>query len=228
MAFSINHPKTGNYKKETQHYVAVKITSKKYKLSSQQRFVINFEHQSGLGPGGKEGLLPDEVIQSLKAKITASDGNQNDRVYKLCYASKVHGFSTSTFHTKCDGTHDFLLVQQRSSNGRIFGGWFGAKTHGMGEYTARNAGYLHTRGNDPRHAWMYRVHKNKIEYAKKIWHNEGVYKRSSYMLTFGGGHDYMCRSDGYAYSNMDYDCEPTRVHAVHAVYVSAVHAHMNI
>ena len=41
MAFSVNHPKSG--KKETRYYVDVKITSKKYKLASTHRFVINYK-----------------------------------------------------------------------------------------------------------------------------------------------------------------------------------------
>ena len=70
---------------------------------------------------------------------------------------------------------------------------------------------------------------NKIEFAEKAHRNYYVYRHPNYFLMFGGGHDYNCRSDGYNYANMDHDCEPTRVHAVHAVdavHMSAVHAHI--
>ena len=214
MAFSINHPKTGNYKKETQYYVAVKITSKKYKLSSQQRFVINFKHQSGLGPGGKEGLLPDEVIQSLKAKITASDGNQNNRVYKLCYASKVHGFNTNTFHTRCNGDHDLLHVQQRSTNKRIFGGWYGGKSFGLGTYTNKGPNGNYIRGNRRGTAWMFRISPSataKVEFAEKFNSNYYVAMHAHYQFSWGGGNDYMCRNDGYSYANMDHDYDSPHV-----------------
>ena len=111
MAFSITHPKAG--KKETQYYIDVKVTSTKYKLNSQQRFLINFKHQAGLGPGGKDDLLTDNAVAKLRAKIYTGAGKEKDREYKLCYASKRDGFSTSTFHSKCDGSHDMLWVQQR-------------------------------------------------------------------------------------------------------------------
>jgi len=108
MEFSVNHPKAG--KKEAQYYIDVTVTSKKYKLNSQKRFIINFKHQAGLGPGGQKDLLRDSVVEKIRAKIPGKD---KDRDFKLCYASKRDGFSTSTFHNKCDGAHDMLLVEQR-------------------------------------------------------------------------------------------------------------------
>ena len=33
------------------------------------------------------------------------------------------------------------------------------------------------------------------------------------------GHDLSCYDNGYCYSNMDHDCEPARVHTVHAVHM---------
>ena len=120
MAFSVTHPKGG--KKETQYYMDVTVTSKKYKLNSQQRFFINFKAQTGLGPGAKEGLLTDDAIAQLKARVYTPGGKDKNREYKLCYSSKIHGFSTNTFHARCDGKHDFLMVQQRADNKRIFGG----------------------------------------------------------------------------------------------------------
>ena len=134
MAFSITHPKSG--KKETQYYIDVKITSTKYKLNSEKRFVIPFKVLTGLGAGGNQKLLSEAVVQSLKNKI---GGNDKNREYKLCYASKTHGFSTSTFHTKCDGKHDFLVIHQRSTNRRIFGGYYGAKKYNLGAYVTCGA-----------------------------------------------------------------------------------------
>ena len=104
------------------HQHTCTVTSKKYKLNSQQRFVINFKVLNGLGDGGKDGLLSEGVVKALQTKIGGKE-----REYKLCYSSKTHGFSTSTFHNKCDGKHDFLMVQQRADNKRIFGGWIGLK-----------------------------------------------------------------------------------------------------
>merc|ERR1711935_1326680 len=100
-------------------------------------------------------------IEVIKKKIGGSD-----RDYKLCYSSKVHGFSTSTFHSRCDGKHDFLMVQQRNDNGRVFGGWVGLKKFDIGTYT-RSSGYLH--GNVRGRAWMYRLNPSnkQIEFAEK-------------------------------------------------------------
>ena len=199
MAFSVTHPKAA--KKETQYYMDVKITSEKYKLNSQQRFVINFKRQSAMGPGGNDELLPTSVAEALRGKIPGKD---KDREYKLCYASKVHGFSTNTFHTKCDGKHDFLMVQQRADNKRIFGGWFGGKTFNLGTFT-RSGSYIYGRQRGA--AWMFRISPTtgKIEFAEKYNQNYYVAREPSYMLTWGGGHDYMCRNDGYSYANMDHD-----------------------
>jgi len=222
MAFSITHPKAG--KKETQYYIDVTITSKKYKLNSQQRFLINFKVQTGFGPGGKENLLSEAQVASLKGKI---GGKDKEREYKLCYASKVHGFNTNTFHTRCNGDHDLLHVQQRSTNKRIFGGWYGGKSFGLGRYTNTNGNYIY--GNRRGTAWMFRISPSataKVEYAEKFNSKYYVATHGHYQFSWGGGNDYMCRNDGYSYANMDHDCEPTRVHAVHAVDMSAVHAHI--
>jgi len=62
-------------------------------------------------------------------------------------------------------THDLSMpqVQQRKDNKRIFGGWIGIKSFGLGAYTT-SSGYL--RGNVRGRAWMFRVNPNdanKIE-----------------------------------------------------------------
>jgi len=96
------------------------------------------------------------------------------------------------------------MVQQRNDNGRVFGGWVGLKKFDIGTYT-RDSGYL--RGNVRGRAWMYRLNPSnkQIEFAEKAHRTHYVYKRSDYHLTWGGGHDYMCRNDGYSYANMDHD-----------------------
>ena len=200
MAFSVTHPKAA--KKETQYYIDVKITSTKYKLNSQQRFVINFKHLAGFGQGGQDNLLSESVVEELKGKI---GGKYKDREYKLCYASKVHGFNTNTFHARCDGVHDFFMVQQRADNKRLFGGWFGGKSFNFAPYT-RSSGYLYGTGIKGR-AWMFRISPSskQVEFGEKGSNNQYVYKSPGYMLTWGGGHDYMCRNDGHSYSNTGHD-----------------------
>ena len=203
MAFSVTHPKAA--KKETQYYIDVKITSKKYKLNSQQRFLINFKYQAGLGPGGKDDLLSAAQVASLKGKIAGKD---LEREYKLCYASKVHGFDTKIFHARCNGDHDLLHVQQRADNKRIFGGWFGGKTFSLGTYNHHGPNGNYIRGTRSGTAWMFRISPSataKVEYAEKYRSNYYVATHITYQFSWGGGNDYMCRNDGYNYANMDHD-----------------------
>ena len=66
-------------------------------------------------------------------------------------------------HANSEGTDTALpphlrpQVQQRPDNKRIFGGWFGGKSFGLGAYTTSN-GYL--RGNVRGRAWMFRINPN--------------------------------------------------------------------
>jgi len=198
--FQVNHPKSA--KKEAQYHIDVTITSKKYKLTSKQRLTINYKGVTGFGAGAQEGVLTEVQVKALKTKI----GDNTDREYKLCYSSKLHGWSTAQFHARCDGTHDWLVVHKRGSNKRVFGGWAGLKKFGKGSYN-RNSGNRYLYGNTKGQSWMWRINPNNgnVEYAEKHWHSHMVYMRGSYFFTFGGGHDLNPRDDGYVYSNLDYD-----------------------
>ena len=75
----------------------------------------------------------------------------------------------------------------------------------IGTYTRSPNRYIY--GGVRGRAWMFRVNANtgQLNYAEKYRSSHYVYQRADYMLTWGGGHDYQCRNDGYAYSNFDYD-----------------------
>jgi len=203
LEFSLNHPKSA--KKDAVYYIDVTIVSKKFKLSTKQRFNIHFKAIGGLAEGSDESVFTDAALDNLKKKIGGKD-----RLYKLCYSTARDGWSASKFHSGCTGTHDLLQIQKRGRGGytnRVMGGYFGGKKHRLGQYAGTGgSGYI--RGNDRGKAWLFRINpqnKNQVQYAEKAHRSYYVYKNNNYLLTFGAGHDWKCDGNsGSCYTNADY------------------------
>lgn len=197
LEFNVQHPKSA--KKEAVYYIDVTVKSNKFKLQSKQRFNIHYKAVSGLAEGAQEGTFTDDAIAQIKAKIGG-----RDREYTLCYSSKIHGWNPSTFHQRCDGKHDLLQVQKRK-NGRVLGGYYGAKKYNLpGSRTS--SGYH--RGNTKGRAWLFRINPSnskQAQWLEKAHRSHYIYNNQNYFLTFGGGHDYKCDSGGGCYTNSDYD-----------------------
>ena len=46
-----------------------------------------------------------------------------NRYFELCYSGALHGWSSSTFHSRCNNKGPTVTVIRRSDNGRVFGGY---------------------------------------------------------------------------------------------------------
>ena len=102
-------------------------------------------------------------------------------VWKRCYSGTVDGFSSNTFHSKCDKLGQTLTIARVSSGGvpgRVFGGF------STTPWTSRSS-YAYSNGN-----WLYRFapmfQRTDATLANP---NYGTYDHVSYCPTFGSGHD---------------------------------------
>lgn len=94
------------------------------------------------------------------------------------YRATQDGFSSSNFHSKCNGKARTLTIIQ-TTNGNIFGGFTNAAW-------SSSAGYVTDTG-----AFVFSLINNENKPRKFQIKNGGsaIYNSNSYGPTFGGGHD---------------------------------------
>ena len=169
MKLSVTHPKDS--KKLAVYFIDVTITSAKYKLSSKHRITVKFKVQTGLGEGGAADILSDAAVSIIKKRIVGTD----EKDFKLCYSSKLHGWGWSNFHNRCDNKGKLMVVMRRPDNQRVFGGFYKCASW------QSSGGYQ--RGNSRACAAMFRINpdnKDKVDWLEKHWHN--------YYVEYNGGH----------------------------------------
>ena len=166
-----------------------------------------------MGVGGEENVLAADQMATLY-KTLGVKGMDN---LHLCYNPKIHGFSSGTMHSRCDGKGRLFLLMRRNSNGRMFGG------HVHHSLDRRNN---YVRGTN-RNAWIWTVNtdtKNVDILRKKSSPNYEYYFHSNYHLTWGAGHDLYCSSNlANCNANVghDYDTNGRGYHTSRAkVYMS--------
>jgi len=188
MEFKITHPKSAG--KKAAYWIDVTISSAKYKLSTKHRYKFDFNVATSIGVGGENNVLTGAQMATLYTKM----GSTN---LQLCYSAKLHGFSSSTMHSRCDGRGKSLTVMRRSKNGRVFGGYV---------HQNLNKGSGWVRGNyGSSNPWLFRVNPNSKTVdiiMKKNIVTYAYYMNNGYSMTWGGGHDLYCNSNGQScYSN---------------------------
>jgi len=199
MAFHITHPKSAG--KTASYWIDVTVASAKYKTTFKHRLNFKFKVATPFGDGQAEGMISDAAVARVKSEIANRLGGGRGRnEYVQCYSAKKHGWSGQTIHSRCDGKGAYMVVMRRPDTKRVFGGYYG-RSH------SRSGGYA--RGTDNRVAFLWRVdpsNANNINVMKKnTQRSYYVYQSSSYMPTWGGGHDLYCSgSSGNCYSNMDH------------------------
>ena len=98
-----------------------------------------------------------------------------NRFFELCYSGAVHGWSASTFHSRCDNKGPTVTVARRSDNGRVFGG-----------YTSRSwvssNGYAYDYD-----AFLWTFNGAVVERTEDRMQNPqfAVYDKTTYCPTFG-------------------------------------------
>ena len=115
--------------------------------------------------------------------------NKTIKKFTLLFRASRDGYSSSNFHSKCDGKMNTLILVE-TTNRRRFGGYTECKWDQSGGYKTGP------------YSFIFSFDNKKIYYSKNG--SNSIYGNSSYGPTFGGGHDfYIC--DGCNSSNNSYE-----------------------
>ena len=118
---------------------------------------------------------------------------QNKTIKKLTllFRASRDGYSSSNFHSKCDGKVNTLILVE-TTNRRRFGGYTECQWDQSGSYKTGP------------YSFIFSFDNKKIYYSKNG--TNSIYGYSSYGPTFGGGHDFCicdsCNSSNNSYENM--------------------------
>jgi len=111
----------------------------------------------------------------------------------LLYRASTDGFSSGSFHSKCDGKSKTLTII-KSENGNIFGGYTNASWDSSQTYKSDSWSVLFSL-----------INQNDKPVVLKIRNDEyssyAIYCHASYGPTFGSGLDLMISSDSHVNSN---------------------------
>ena len=135
---------------------------------------------TSIGKGGTNGVLTAAQMTQLYQRL----GSTN---LELCFNPKLHGFSSSTMHSRCDNRGKTLTVMRRNSNGKVFGGYVHTNLD-------KSRGWYH--GNwGAQNPWLFTVASGKVKFLpKKNQYHYAYYMNNGYAMTWGGGHDLYCSS----------------------------------
>ena len=115
--------------------------------------------------------------------------NKTIKKFTLLFKASRNGYSSSNFHSKCDGKNNTVTLVE-TLNGRRFGGFTDAQWDQSSSYKTGSNGFIFSLDN------------NEIYYNKDNRYN--IYCNSSYGPTFGGGNDfYICDSCNSSNSSGD-------------------------
>jgi hypothetical protein len=128
-------------------------------------------------------------MQKLKTLINIPQ----NQTLKMIYQASRDGFSSYTFHSKCDGVLGTLTVIKSNSSNNIFGGYTQADWSGYGVYKYDLNAFLFS---------LINAFNNPI---KMLVTNPqyAIYSYPYYGPTFGSGNDLSISNYGsYCYSNL--------------------------
>jgi len=129
-------------------------------------------------------------MQNLKTLINL----RQNQTLKMIYQASKDGFSSSVFHSKCNGVLGTLTVIKTSSNTtNIFGGYTQADWSGYYSYQYDSNAFLFSLVNS------YNIPVKMLVTNPQ----NAIYTSQYYGPTFGGGHDLYINSDSsYGYSSL--------------------------
>jgi len=178
------------------------------KVSKDLSFNITLKSQSWNTEGSS-------VLFSAMARnsILQRAGQDRSAQLSLCYSVERDGWSTDTMHTNCDNKGPLLMILKVAGTDRIFGGYnhLGIKNTECGYVQGGKAGAT-TDGKDK--GWLFNVLDSDVEtvdYAHQSLTQYAYYNcpRNKYMLTWGGGHDWVCR-DTYCYCTVSHSYDTAK------------------
>lgn len=186
--------------------IPVVVTSKKTGFKSSTTIVFKYKTPTSFGgeAQGNQNIMTPEAMEPLWIRM----GRPIGKAMNLCYSSKRDGWSTSTFHSKCDGRGRLFSVQ-RMNNGRVFGGYMHSSQERPHAY--RSCGYNTVEQKVVTNSgWLFRVDPSNDKVTDIYAHRRNAgncyYKHSSYAMTWGGGHDLSCEQDfNYCYSQLGHN-----------------------
>jgi len=121
-------------------------------------------------------VLSTKLINLLTGNKSSSF---NSTIITLKFQASVHGFSSTSFHSKCDGILGTLFVAKSPLNSNIFGGYTEADWSGNYQFK-----------NDP-NAFLFSLVNsyNKPVKMPILYPSTALFTDPSYGPTFGSGYD---------------------------------------
>ena len=98
-----------------------------------------------------------------------------NRFFELCYSGVLHGWSASTFHSRCDNKGPTVTVARRSDNGRVFGGYTTRSWVSSGSYAYDYDAFL----------WTFNGAVVERTEDRFFDAQNAIYDKSDYCPTFG-------------------------------------------
>jgi len=152
------------------------------------------------------GFIGSSLITSTHSTLINSWVGTPSAVWTRCYSKALHGASTSTFHTNCDGKGPTVTVAKltTASTGdvRLIGAYASKSWATTGSWMGDSSTFLFSLTNSFKHYWIS-TYSSSVTYTQ--------YSSSSYGPTFGGGHDFVSGSSGtigtgYCYIGYTFKC----------------------
>jgi len=160
-----------------------------------------------LGNGSWTGLQPSCEIPFKQSSIIGSNSffisnlrrflepiPNSRRCWNLCYRASSHGWSSSTFHSLCDGKRHTVTIIRKSSY--VFGGYTDIPWDTRNSYGSTSNAFIFSLRN--------KEGLGPFKSMVKI-PSHAIRKYSSYGPTFGGGHDIYiannANSNTHSYTN---------------------------
>jgi len=135
-------------------------------------------------------ILTNEQSLNLINLISLNQTKLSNKTWNLLYQASRDGFSSSMFHSKCDGVLGTLTVV-KSTNNNIFGGYTEADWSGYYQFKNDTNAFLFSLVN----SYNTSVKMNVIQPQNAIYTYNGP--------TFGRGWDlYVALDNSYGYSNL--------------------------
>jgi len=132
--------------------------------------------QIGTGGGVFNGTTKSKILNYQQWARVNKFFTRKVKSMELLYRATTHGFESTTFHAKVDGTGPSLIIIKNNFN-KTFGGY-----HHAGWIT--NGAYAVADSNN----FIFSVDENlKFPYTSTA--NNSVYSNTGYGPTFGGNHD---------------------------------------
>jgi hypothetical protein len=123
-------------------------------------------------------------------KLIELGGFSRGDEWTTIYNGKQDGFSANSFHAKCDGIANTLVII-KSSTGNIFGGFTKAKWDQLNQYKTDKDAFIFSLVNRENKPVRFNIAPGRESYA--------IFCTAHYGPTFGGGHDLFlstnCNSD---------------------------------